>query len=159
MKQSQLARWLKCITVLVTALATAFFFYIIPGMGRDFGRSFPDLAYLFRSYVIWIWIAAVPCYLALGNLWKICCEIGRDRSFSRPVSRSLQSISWLALSDTVLCFVVSNVFFFSNRLHPGLLIACFFLEVGGLGVSLVAAVLSHWVEKGYALKTDNDLTI
>jgi hypothetical protein len=159
MNQSQLAKWLKFITSIVAVLATVFFFYMVPAIGRDFRSTYPEFAYLFWPYLIWIWVAAIPCYLALINLWRICREIARDNSFSRPVSMALRSISRLALFDTLLCFVVSNVYLFSNMLHPGLLIACFFVEVGGLAISLVAAVVSHWVEKGYALNEENALTI
>lgn len=159
MKQSQLAKLLKCITIFVGVLGIVFSFCIVPSIGKDVIRTYPEFTYLFWPYLIWVWAAAIPCCIALINLWKICCEIAKDNSFCRINSKALQSISRLALFDTMLVLTVSILFFLFNMLHPGFLIASFFVAIGGLAVSIVSAVLSHWVEKGRKLKDENDLTI
>ncbi len=159
MKQFQLARWLKYITIIMGVMGIVLFFYIIPSIGKDAARTYPEFAYLFWPYLIWAWVVAIPCFIALINLWKISYEISKDNSFCRANSKALQFISRLALFDTILVVTVSIVFFLFNMFHPGFLIASFFIAIIELAISIVSAVLSHWVEKGCKLKEENDLTI
>jgi hypothetical protein len=50
------------------------------------------------------------------------------------------------------------VFFFSGMMHPGFLVASFYVDVGGVGVSIGSAVLSHWVDDACDLKEADDPT-
>lgn len=159
MKQAQLARWLKGMTIIVGIIGILFSLYILPTLGISLMRTYADLDYLFWPYLIWEWVTIVPCFAALICFWKVCHEISRDNSFSRANSKSLLMISRLFLFDTALFFVISIILFGSSMLHPGLLIATFFIDIGGLSLSMIFAVLSHWVDKACDLKETNDLTI
>ena len=159
MNQKKLAGWLKCITIFVGIVGGIFFFVIAPLAGRSFVRNGPEFAYLYWPYLIWIWAAALPCYAALWQFWKICVHIGRDESFCWDNARSLSCISRLAMGDTAFCFVVTLTFFCLNMIHPGLVILMLFVLAAGVALAVLAAALSHLVEKACALQQDSELTI
>jgi hypothetical protein len=158
-KQSHLAKWLKVITVVAGLLGILFFFYFVPATGNGYAYMYPEFAYLLWPYLIWAWVTAVPCYIALVYFFKICCKISKGNSFCRANAKWLLWISRIILFDTVLFFTISVVFLFSNMLHPGFFIDAFLVDVGGLGVSIWSAVLSHLVNEGCNLKEAHGLTL
>lgn len=159
MNQAQLAKWLKAMTIIVGLVGLLFSVYFLPTIGHDLMHEYPELAFLYWPYLIWAWVTVLPCFIALVYFWRICHEISKDNSFCRANANSLQMISRLFLMDTILFFLISVVFFLSNMLHPGILLASFLIDIAGLSLSMIFAVLSHWVNKACDLKETNDLTI
>ena len=43
--------------------------------------------------------------------------------------------------------------------HPSILIGCLFVEFAGVAVAVVAAALSHLVQKAAEIQMENELTI
>ena len=159
MKHVELAKWLKLIVVVIGLFGLVFCFWLIPAFGQDQAEAFPEVAYLFWPCLIFVWMSAVLCYIALFFLWKICDEISKDRSFTAKNARYLQIISRLALVESVLCAVGMIVLFLLNALHPSILLFFVLLIVVGFGVAIVAAIFSRLTLKAAELKQDQDLTI
>ncbi|MFA9379880.1 MAG: DUF2975 domain-containing protein [Acetanaerobacterium sp.] len=159
MKQAELARWLQWMVAVIALAGLAMCFLIAPALGSDAARMNPEFKYMFWPCLVFIWISAVPFYLALWKTWQICGDISRDNSFSWKNAERLKFISKLALFDCLLYMAAAIVLFIMNLLHPSILLMVLFIIVVGISIAAVSAVLSHLVEKAGALRQENDLTI
>lgn len=159
MKQNEFAKWLKFITITTGIIGLFFCFLIVPGLGRHIASANPEFSYMFMPSLMFIWITAIPFYLALWKAWRICCEISKDHSFSEKNAKALKYISRLALVEYILYLFAMVVLLFLNLLHPSILLISLFIIFVGISVGIVSAVLSHLVQKANDIKQENDLTI
>lgn len=159
MKQSNLSAWLKTVAVIVGIMGLLLFFLIFPISGHDIAEQNPDIAFMYWPCMIYLWIMAVPCYVALWQFWRIAVEIGRDNSFCHANVIALEIIGRMSLLDTILLFSGSAVIFIIKALTPAVLLAIVFICILGIAMSVLCAALSHLVEKAASLKEENDLTI
>ena len=120
MKQLEMARWLKLITVIAGGIGTFFCFVIVPSWSRDFIEKYSDIEYLWNYFVAFIWITAVPCYLALYKFWGICTRIGRDCSFCMENAAALKTISRYFLASLQQHHITHNHLFARNLLHTAI---------------------------------------
>ena len=159
MKQNEFAKWLKFIIITKAIIGLFFCFLIVPGLGSDIASANPEFSYMFMPSLMFIWITAIPFYLALWKSWCICCEISQDNSFSEKNAKALKYISRLALVECILYLFAMVVLLFLNLLHPSILLISLFIIFVGISVGIVSAVLSHLVQKANDIKQENDLTI
>ena len=61
--------------------------------------------------------------------------------------------------DSGFVFLVNLIFLLLNMNHPSILIGCLFVEFAGVAVAVVAAALSHLVQKAAEIQMENELTI
>lgn len=159
MKQSNLSKWLKFITIAVGIMGAIVFFLIIPSEGRMIAKANPEYSYCYWIWLSFIWVMAVPCYLVLVYFWKICNQIERDNSFSLENAKSLTRISQLAIFDTIICFFGNVILLLMGISHPVVIILFLFVIFAGVAVAVVSAALSHLVEKASTIQEENNLTI
>lgn len=159
MKQLEMARWLKLITVIAGGIGTFFCFVIVPSWSRDFIKDYSDIKFLWNYFVAFIWITAIPCYLALYKFWGICTRIGRDCSFCIENATALKTISRYFIADCIIYVVAAVAAFFLGVLHPGILLFITVILFIGFALAIMSAALSHLVFKASDLKQENDLTI
>lgn len=159
MSQKSLSLWLRGISLVVAFVVLLFFLLLVPELGKRVIESFPEFSAWYWPCLILAWCMALPCFGALGLFWRICVNIGRDRSFSRENGRYLSWISRLALLDALLLLAVSILL-----ASQGIITAVYaFIElsliIAGVGIAIIAASLSHMVAKACSLQDDSDLTI
>lgn len=159
MSQISLSRWLKGILLGIAFCGMIIYFFLIPTLGRDLVDANPEFAYCYQPWMIVILLSAVPCYLALYFAWLITSEIAKDNSFSLKNAKYLKYISIIALLDSGFVFLVNLIFLLLNMNHPSILIGCLFVEFAGVAVAVVAAALSHLVQKAAEIQMENELTI
>lgn len=159
MEQKTLALVLKIVLVGLGAAGAIVYFWLLPMFGGDFARANAEYAYCYWPWLIFLWLTAIPCYLALGFGWSIATEIGRDNSFSDKNAKSLRNISILAAVDAVFFFLGNIFYLLLNMSHPGVFLLSCFIVFGGVAISVAAACLSHLVYKAAKLREENELTI
>ena len=159
MEQKNLAKWLKVILAGVGICGLIVYFLIIPAYGKSFAEMNPEFEYCFWPWLIFLWVTAVPCYIALVLGWKIACGIGADRSFTEANAKYLKWISWLAAADAAYFFAGNVVLMFLNMNHPGIVILSLLIVFAGTAIAVAAAALSRLVKKAAALQEQSDLTI
>lgn len=160
MRQKTLSSWLKLIIAGVSLCALIVFLLVIPILGKiviliENG----EFEYCYWPWLVFIWIAGIPCFIALFFAWKIATNIGNDRSFTNENAKLLKSISVLAAVDSAFFFVGNIVYLFLNMNHPGIVLASFLVVFIGIAISVAAAILSHLVIKAAVLQEQSDLTI
>ena len=82
MEQKTFANLLKLI-IIGTGIFGAFIcFYVFPACGQTFRNMYPEFAGAYWPWLIFLWVAAIPCFCVLFFGWQIATNIGKDKSFS-----------------------------------------------------------------------------
>lgn len=159
MRQMEVSKWLKAITILTGVAGLLFFFLVMPLMARDLVESYPEMAFLMRPGILYGWGIGVICYAILYQFWKVCVEIGRDNSFSGENAKAFVIISRLAVAMAVVWF--GGVVFLAVIHCLSLALGIFMLLIAFICivVAVLAAALSHLIYKSYEMRQENDLTI
>lgn len=159
MEQKALSKWLKLILILVGICGLAVYFLILPAFGTALKADYPEFAYCYWPWLIFLWITGIPCAAALVLGWRIASNIGRDRSFTNENADCLKWISWLAAGDTAYFFAGNLILLFAGMNHPGIALIALLIVFAGIAVAVAAAALSHLVKKAALLQEQSDLTI
>ena len=159
MKQKSLSRYLKLIVAGMAVCGIVVCALVVPSFGRDLVASYPEFAGRYWPWLLFIWAAAIPCFVALWISWRIAERIGMDRSFTSENARSLRWIAWLAAGDAAAVFVGNAAFLLLGLSHPGVLLLSLLIVFAGIAIAVAAAVLSHLVQKAAGLQEQSDLTI
>ena len=159
MEQKTFATLLKLI-IIGTGIFGAFIcFYIFPAFGQITVNMYPEFSYAYWPWLIFLWMAAIPCFCVLFFGWQIATNIGKDKSFSMENAKWMKWIAWMAAGDSAFFFVGNVVLLFCNINHPGILLISMIVVFAGIAITIVAACLSHLVRKAAALQEQSDLTI
>ncbi len=159
MKQSTLAKWLKFVLIGVGLCGIVGYAWVIPSFGQMLVQDNPEYAGCYYPWLIFLWVTAIPCYIALVLGWRIASNIGEDRSFSMDNARLLKWIAYLAVGDAGFFFVMNVLYLVLNMSHPGVTLISLIVVFAGIAVSVAAAALSHLVQKAARLQEQSDLTI
>lgn len=160
MKQREISRYLKAVTVGVTVLFLVFVVWFMPSiLKKTVLEEWGDT--VFWGGCGFIWITAVPCLLSLYRFWGICIRIGEDESFSINNAEALKQISHYMLADSILygVFLAGTCIFswytyIGELLFGSILVLCICVTL-----TVLSAALSHLVYKASKLQEDQDLTI
>lgn len=159
MKQKEVSKWLKGITIVLAVMGAFFFGLIVPILAKEMKDGYPEVAFLYGPGLIYSFLIAVLCYIILFNFWKVTCEIGRDNSFSKENAVSFKRISRIALLLSVIWFAGILFLGINMWLNPGILILMVMAVMISIIISIMAAALSHLIWNAYELKKENELTI
>ena len=159
MEQKKLAGWLKLIVIGIAVCGIYIYAFVIPGYGDAIVRQYPEFAYCYVPWLIFLSLTAIPIYIALFFAWKIFANIGNDNSFCKENAGYLKWISWLAGGDAAYFFLGNIVLMFLNMNHPGIILYSLIVVFAGTAVSVASAALSHLVLKAALLQEENDLTV
>jgi hypothetical protein len=159
MDQVRLSKWLKAVVIGTGVCGTVIYFLVFPMIGKDIVSDYPEFQSWYWPWQIFLWLTAVPCYIALVSGWKIAADIGRDHSFRFENAKRLKLISILAAADSIFAFAGNLVFMFLNMTHPVVIFMALLIVFGGIALSVVFAALSHMVLKAAKLREENELTI
>ena len=160
MKQKELAAALKGIVLLCLVAGLLVCGLLVPEFGRDIAAENPGYAFLFWPCLLFVWLTCVPVLAVLVLVWRVAGRIGADRSFCPENARALKYVCLLACFDIGLYLLAAVVgFILMDGLHLFLLAFLFLVLCVGTAIAVVAAVLSHLVQKGADMKAEQDLTI
>lgn len=159
MKQEEIARWLKVITCGIGIMGVFFFVFLVPILAGEVKKSYPHLAYLYWPGLLYILVVAGACFAILLEFWMVCCQIGKDNSFSMENAEAFKQISRLAVLLAAVWFLGAVCLVLLHCLHPALLLFFIFALFMSFAVAICAAALSHLVLKAYQLRQENELTI
>ncbi|KXG76935.1 DUF2975 domain-containing protein [Thermotalea metallivorans] len=127
-------------------------------------KTDPTSEYYILSYVLLIGTctAAIPCFVALYQSYKLLGYIDTDRAFSELSVKALKIIKRSALIEFFICTLGGLPFFYilaEKDDAPGLV----FIGLAIAGVAFVifvfASVLNRLLQDAIVMKSENDLTI
>lgn len=159
MEQRTLVQWLKILVIFMTVCGGVLCVGVLPMVGKQMAEKYPEFAYCYLPWLFFLWILAVPCFVALRLSWKIFVNIEKDHSFCMENANYMGKISFLAGMDAGFLFLGNVLFLLIGMNHPGILLGAILIVVAGVGISVAAAALSHLVQKAAVLQEQSDLTI
>ena len=159
MEQKTLSKWLKAVILGLAVCGVIVCAGIVPSVGQSLVASYPEFENRYIPWLIFVWIAALPCYAALLLGWRIASRIGRDATFTLENARDLKWISWLAAGDAGLVFAGDLALWLAGLSHPGVFLLSLLIVFAGVAIAVAAAALSHLVRKAADLQEQSDLTI
>lgn len=159
MKQSEMVKRLKLLIIFTALIGAVFLFVIVPKIGAAIAQSNSRFEYLLKPGIFLIWLTAVPVYISLYKVWKICGEISENNSFSEINAKYLSEISGLSVLDGAAYFVLIMLLLITNHIDVIVIICLLVAVFIAFFVAVVTAMLSHLTKKASQLKRENDLTI
>ena len=159
MEQKDLSIWLKGILAGLGICGLAVYFFIIPSYGRDAVASNPEFSFCYWPWLIFLWVTAIPIYIALVLGWKIAMNIGADRSFCLENAEYLKWIAWLAAGDVGYFFIGNIVLLFLNMNHPGIVLLSLVVVFIGIAICVASTALSKLTSRAADIEDENRYTI
>ena len=159
MRQKEVSKWLKGITIAVGCMGIVFFCLILPVLAGEMRDAYPEVNFLYWPGMIYGWIIGVGCYIVLFLFWKVCNEIGKDNSFSKENAHTFVQITRIALVLAFVWFAGFTMLSFKHWVSPAIAIFMIFAVLISIIVAILAAAMSHLILKAYEMKQENELTI
>ena len=159
MTQISFSLWMKTIVIMLGICGVILFGFTAPFIGLDFAHNYPEYAYCFTPWLVFLLITAIPCYNVLVLAWKIATSISKDSAFTDKNSVRLKNVSILSLLTSAYMFLGNVIFLVLNMNHPSIFLAICLIVFVGVAISVASAVLSYLVKKAAKLQEDSDLTI
>jgi MFS family permease len=160
MSKEKLEKWLKLVIIGLGIVGVFLYGIILPYFGESILSEAGGVwKSAFWPWMIFLWLTAVPCFLALFYAWKIAGRIGKESAFSKKSAKDMKRIGILAFGDSAFLMLGNIVLFLMNWNHPGMfLIFTLFVFVGVL-IAVAAFVLSHLIYRAAELEEEAELTI
>lgn len=159
MSQSSLSKWLKAMIIALAMGGLFVCLWFLPVLGMAVKKAYPEFAYCYYPWLIFLWITAIPCWIALSCSWKIAVNIGRNHAFTRENGTLFQRISQAAAVDSIFFVVTNIIYLFLNMSHPSIFLLSLAAGFVGGAVFVVCAGLSTLVTNAAELQEQSDLTI
>ena len=159
MKQGEIAKWLKAITIVIGVMGVVFFGVLLPMIGKDIAVENPEVAWMYIPALVYSWCIAGFCYGILFQFWKVCVEIGKDNSFSIENAKSFKNVGRIALMLGVIWFIGIIVLVFIGLGHPGVSLLMAAAVIANMILAVLSGSLSHLILKAYEMKKETELTI
>ncbi|MEG0327254.1 MAG: DUF2975 domain-containing protein [Erysipelothrix sp.] len=148
------------ILLIILVIGVVFLFYgIFPITGNTIRQDAGDLAFWFIPYVIWSIFASLPLLYAIMKLWKIVDKISLGIFFSQDIYQSMYQVSKLIFWDAAICLIILLTSIWFIETTPGIVLICIGLAIFGFIVASFFKLLALWIQKGYVIKQEQDLTI
>ena len=127
-------------------------------------KTNPSSDYYILSYVLLIGtcLAAVPCYIALYQSYKLLGYIDTGCAFTALSVKALKIIMYSALVEFLICTLGGLPFFYvvtEKDDAPGLIIIGMAIAGVAFIIFVFASVLNRLLQDVIAMKSENDLTI
>lgn len=152
MKQMEVSKWLKGITITLGVMGLLFFLFIMSVLAEEAVRSDPKTALLYWPGIIYGWGIAIFCYAILFRFWKVCTQIGRDNSFFGENARAFVVISRLAFGLGGVWFLGLLILAWNRWLNVGMGNFLILAALVSIILAILSAALSHLILKAYELK-------
>ncbi len=148
--------------LLVFVLGSAVCAIGVPFMVQvDMGLIVPDMPPLTEeetlrlySQLIFLWVSALPCFVAIIMCWCASGTMMKGKEFSAKVAKMFKTISIMLLIDT-LYFLIGNTVFMFLQWNSFALIY-YVVAVLGFIISFAFLVISKYVSEAQILKEEND---
>lgn len=120
-----------------------------------------DLSYVVLGILLIIYIAAIPFYLALYQVWKLLKYIDNNEAFSDLSVRSLRKIrNFAAIIGGLYIVALPLVYIVADWDDaPGLILMDLIISGASIVMAVFAAVLKKLLQQAIHIKAENDLTV
>jgi hypothetical protein len=118
---------------------------------EKFGRTIP--------WLIFSWVAALPCFAILGLAWKVAEAVEEEAVFTVKVAKWIKAAAMLIFIDCALFFAVSAIFAVLQMSEPSIAMMSIMVTMFGVSIGIAAATLSRYVTKAARLQEEVNGTL
>jgi len=156
MSQKSLSVWLKIAIIIFAVGGLCVYGYILPSWGQDIAEIYPEFAYCYVPWLVFLTLTALPLYAALCIAYRFVFEIKKDNTFCEANAKRLKIIAVLLFTDACYYFAGNLVFGFLGMNHPGIVLVSAAITFIGIFAAAAAGVFSHILLKSVTIKNEND---
>ena len=159
MKNKTLIKGFMVLIVITAVVMFVLAWTALPSLANFSADTFTDVAHLAKPVNYYVLLSAIPFFLILYEIFKICNYIIKDEIFSAKPSISLKRISILAYILGVMYIVLTLVFLFNKFMTPLLILILSLVVFASVTVGTFALIMNVLVIKAYKLQEEHDLTV
>ena len=159
MSSNTLSNMIRAAVIAVTLCGIAGCLYILPSTGTNLAVKNPGLAHCYYPWLIFLWIAAIPCFAILIVVWKVSSSVKQEAVFTYKTARRVKISAVLLFGDTCFFIAGNTVFLLLGMSHPFVLLISLFIAAFGVSLAILAATLSRFLTKAAVLQEEADSTI
>jgi hypothetical protein len=159
MSAKSLGVWVRFAVIAMFICGLAVCAWILPEWGFEIFTGHGEMAALFRAWLIFIWVTALPCVGVLFLGWKVAGAISRDEAFTMKTAKWIKTAAMLILTSVGIFFVGNIVMLLLNLSHPGMVLASLFADMVGIALAIIAATLARYVTKAAILQEEAEGTL
>lgn len=152
---------LQVVTVLIGVGAVAFMLWEPTIEGRNVGATLYQI-YFNDPFLACAYLASVPFFIALYQVFKLLGYIGRDEVYSLKSVRALRTIKYCATALVSFAVIAEAYLFIAIRgeddIAGGVFIGLLMIFAFGV-VAIAAKVFERTLQKAVDIKSENDLTV
>lgn len=159
MKQTNVSKWMKGITIAMAVMGIVFFAVMVPYIAKAYLDTHEGLEALWIPMLIFDGVTGVFCYTILFQFWKVCIQIDNENTFSKENEIAFGKMGTILLL-LALIWVAGLIGLFAGGIANGELI-CMMLVLIFIWVVIagMCKALSKLIEKASEIREENDLTI
>ena len=151
--------FLKLAVAVIGFCVLALCIFWAPTLADRAVNMYPEFEFLKYPVLFYIFITAIPFYIALYHTFRLLNYIENRNAFSDMAVASLRHIKHYAMIEVILYMLGLILLGFLKALHPGIIIMGGVIAFAALTVSLFAALLQELLRNALEIKEENDLTV
>ncbi|AKG73829.1 DUF2975 domain-containing protein [Salinicoccus halodurans] len=153
--------FLKFALIIIGLPVLAICIALMPLIVRNVSDGIEGWDILMLGLLTFMYLAAIPFYMALFQAFKLLIYIDRNTAFSDQSVRALKRIKYHAMIITGLYILNLPLFYIYAELDdaPGVIIVGMAFIFAPLVITVFAALLEKLLQEAIRIKTENDLTV
>ncbi|MGG0943469.1 DUF2975 domain-containing protein [Bacillus subtilis] len=153
--------FLKIALVLIGIPILALCIFLVPKIANYSAELFPNIAYIKYLVFIYLYVTAIPFYLALYQAFKLLSYIDKNKAFSGLSVRALKNIKYCAVTISIFYAAGMPVFYLMAEIDdaPGIIVIGLVIIFASMVIAVFAAVLQKLLKEAIDIKSENDLTV
>ncbi|MBU8569391.1 DUF2975 domain-containing protein [Bacillus subtilis] len=153
--------FLKIALVLIGIPILALCIFLVPKIANYSADIFPNIAYIKYLVFIYLYVTAIPFYLALYQAFKLLSYIDKNKAFSGLSVRALKNIKYCAVTISIFYAAGMPVFYLMAEIDdaPGIIVIGLIIIFASMVIAVFAAVLQKLLKEAIDIKSENDLTV
>ena len=148
------------ISVLIATIGGLFIcIFAVPDLGKSIVSSYPEFSSWYWSWLIFVWVVAIPCFILLVYVWKVSDCVKNETVFTIETSKMVRAGVILLLVDAALLFVGNVILLLLSMNHPGVVLLSIVIAVVEVVVALFGEIVYQYLIKAAILKEESEGTI
>ncbi|PEP25184.1 hypothetical protein CN575_29470 [Bacillus wiedmannii] len=153
--------FLKLAIVFIGIVVLALCIFLVPKIGNFAGELYPAIAYMKSLVLIDMYVATIPFYFALYQVFKLLSYIDKNKAFSVLSVKALKNIKYCALTiGTIYILGMPLYYLMEKKIDPPSFIPIGLIIIfSSIVIAVFAAVLQKLLQEAINIKSENDLTV
>ncbi|MGR9050602.1 DUF2975 domain-containing protein [Halobacillus faecis] len=153
--------FLKVAVILIGLPVLALCIFFVPKFADYTGVLLSDFPIIEPVVFIYMYVTAVPFYMALYQAFKLLNYIDRNQAFSDLSVKALRVVKFCAITISVLYVILLPVIYTVAEIDdaPGLIMIGMVIIFASTVIAVFAAVLERLLQEAITIKSENDLTV